>query len=111
LTRWLDELDLLVVPSRCVETGPLTLLEAWDREVPVIGANLGGIREFLLSAGLDKLLFSPDDAVSLAQAVRRTATWVGPSPQVTIEGVEELVAWMVDVYAACAATSAGHVPA
>src|SRR5262249_36576627 len=62
LRAWLRSLDLVVIPSRCLETGPLTLLEAWDEAVPVVGANLGGIADFLNSANLDTLAFEPENA-------------------------------------------------
>lgn len=99
LVRWLDSLDLLVVPSRLLETGPLTLLDAWDRGVPVIGADLGGIREYLKAAGMDDLLFAPDDPGALAAAVRRAMMRPGPVPSVVIAGTDELAAKMEDVYA------------
>lgn len=42
-----DQIDVLAVPSNCVETGPLVVLEAFARGVPVIGSNLGGISELV----------------------------------------------------------------
>ncbi len=99
LTAWLDTLDLVVVPSRCLETGPLTLLEAWDRGVPVVGADLGGIRDFLQAAGLDSLLFTPNDPPALAAAVQRAAEWRAEAPEVNIPGMDELVAAMERIYA------------
>ena len=74
LINWIDTLDLVVIPSRWLETGPLTLLEAWDRGVPVAGADLGGIREFMEAAGQESLLFEREDPNSLADAIlsRRT---------------------------------------
>lgn len=41
----LREHDLLAVPSQLLETGPLTILEAFAAGVPVVGSNLGGIAE------------------------------------------------------------------
>src|SRR5439155_21759837 len=60
--------DLVVIPSRCLETGPLVALEAFAAGVPVLGADLGGIAE-LVSDGVDGVLLPPDDAVAWAQAV------------------------------------------
>lgn len=37
--------DLLAVPSRLQETGPMTAMEAIAMGVPVLGSDLGGIRE------------------------------------------------------------------
>ena len=39
--------DLAVVPSIWMETGPLTILEAFAAGIPVAGTNLGGIKELL----------------------------------------------------------------
>ena len=39
--------DLAVVPSLWMETGPLTILEAFAAGIPVAGTNLGGIKEIL----------------------------------------------------------------
>lgn len=52
--------DLVVVPSQCLETGPLVVLEAFAAGVPVLGSRLGGIAE-LVRDGVDGLLVEPDD--------------------------------------------------
>lgn len=39
--------DLAVVPSTWLETGPLTVLEAFAAGLPVAGSDLGGIQELL----------------------------------------------------------------
>ncbi len=43
----LQEYDLAVVPSIWLETGPLTVFEAFAAGLPVAGSNLGGIKELL----------------------------------------------------------------
>lgn len=43
----LANFDLLAVPSQCLETGPLVVLEAHACGTPVIGSNLGGIAELV----------------------------------------------------------------
>jgi len=43
----LQAYDLAVLPSTWLETGPLTLLEAFAAGLPVAGTDLGGIREVL----------------------------------------------------------------
>ena len=43
----LQNYDLAVVPSIWMETGPLTVLEAFAVGLPVAGTNLGGIKELL----------------------------------------------------------------
>jgi glycosyltransferase involved in cell wall biosynthesis len=64
--------DLIAVPSRCFETGPLVALEAFAAGVPVLGANLGGIAE-LVRDGVDGILVAPDDAAAWAAAIGRLA--------------------------------------
>lgn len=39
--------DALLVPSQWMETGPMVVLEAFAAGIPVIGSNLGGIRDFV----------------------------------------------------------------
>ena len=43
----LQNYDLAVIPSIWMETGPLTVLEAFAAGLPVAGSNLGGIRELI----------------------------------------------------------------
>jgi glycosyltransferase involved in cell wall biosynthesis len=68
----MTEYDLVAVPSRCLETGPLVVLEAFAAGVPVLGANLGGIAE-LVRDGVDGILVAPDDAAAWAAAIGRLA--------------------------------------
>jgi glycosyltransferase involved in cell wall biosynthesis len=44
--------DLLAVPSQCLETGPLVVMEAFAAGIPVLGSKLGGIAE-LVTDGVD----------------------------------------------------------
>jgi glycosyltransferase involved in cell wall biosynthesis len=60
--------DLIVVPSRCLETGPLVVLEAFAAGTPVLGARLGGIAE-LVSDQVDGLLVQPEDPGAWASAI------------------------------------------
>jgi glycosyltransferase involved in cell wall biosynthesis len=62
--------DLIAVPSRCLETGPLVVLEAFAAGVPVLGADLGGIAE-LVHNGMDGFLVPADNAVAWAAAIVR----------------------------------------
>jgi len=47
LLHKLQYYDLAVVPSTWLETGPLTVLEAFAAGLPVAGSDLGGIKELL----------------------------------------------------------------
>jgi glycosyltransferase involved in cell wall biosynthesis len=64
--------DLIAVPSRLLETGPLVALEAFAAGVPVLGANLGGIAE-VVRDGVDGILIAPDDAAAWAATIKRLA--------------------------------------
>jgi glycosyltransferase involved in cell wall biosynthesis len=70
---FLSGLDAVVVPSQWLETGPLVVLEAFASRTPVIGSDLGGIRE-LVSHGKDGLLLSHNDVNGWTAAMLRLAT-------------------------------------
>ena len=62
--------DVLAVPSRWLETGPLVVLEAFAAGVPVLGARLGGIAEWVEDEE-NGLLVEPDSVESWRQALER----------------------------------------
>jgi glycosyltransferase involved in cell wall biosynthesis len=64
--------DLIAIPSRWLETGPLVALEAFAAGVPVLGANLGGIAENVRD-GIDGVLVRPDDVEAWSAAILRFA--------------------------------------
>lgn len=66
----LSHYDVLAVPSRWLETGPLVVLEAFDVGVPVVGSRLGGIAE-LVRDGEDGLLVAADSVTAWAGALGR----------------------------------------
>lgn len=77
-TGWLDEtgketffeeIDCLVVPSQCPETGPLVALEARGRRVPVAGARIGAVPE-QVEPNAEPLLFDPFSVEDLRRALR-----------------------------------------
>lgn len=72
VVKTLRGFDACVVPSICLETGPLVVLEAFAAGIPVIGSRLGGIAE-LVQEGKDGLLFTPGDSAMLASHLRRLA--------------------------------------
>jgi glycosyltransferase involved in cell wall biosynthesis len=55
VTTALARFDVLAVPSQWLETGPLVVLEAFAAGTPVVGSDLGGIRE-LVTPGVDGVL-------------------------------------------------------
>lgn len=66
----LAEMDVVVIPSLWLETGPLTLFDAFAAGVPVLGSRRGGIVE-VVREGIDSLLFEADNAGELAGNLRR----------------------------------------
>jgi glycosyltransferase involved in cell wall biosynthesis len=64
--------DMVVVPSRLLETGPLVVLEAFAARTPVLGARLGGIAE-LVGDRVDGLLLAPEDPGAWGSAIATLA--------------------------------------
>jgi glycosyltransferase involved in cell wall biosynthesis len=54
------EHDVIAVPSRWLETGPMVVLQALAAGVPVLGSDLGGLRE-LVAPGATGWLEPTDD--------------------------------------------------
>ena len=67
----LADLDLLVVPSLWWENSPLTIHEAWQRGVPVLASERGGMAELLAQGG--GASFPPGDDLALAGLLERAA--------------------------------------
>jgi glycosyltransferase involved in cell wall biosynthesis len=65
--------DLVAVPSRWLETGPLVVLEAFAAGTPVLGARLGGISE-LVTDGVDGVLITGDDPEAWGAAIGTLAS-------------------------------------
>jgi glycosyltransferase involved in cell wall biosynthesis len=63
-------IDLLAVPSVCLETGPLVVFEAFAHRVPVLGSDLGGIAE-LVRPGGNGWLIEPGKSSAWADWLRR----------------------------------------
>jgi glycosyltransferase involved in cell wall biosynthesis len=67
--RIMSGFDVLAVPSQGCETGPLTVLEALAAGTPVLGSNLGGIREYIQD-GVNGYLLSPFQTDEWIHAIR-----------------------------------------
>ena len=80
------QLDLVLVPSVCLETGPLVVLEAFAAGTPVLGSELGGIAE-LVRSDANGLLLPPGDVESGADALGKIAADRSPI-QRWREGIE-----------------------
>ena len=102
--------DLLAVPSRVLETGPLVVLEAFAAGLPVLGAALGGIAE-LVTDGRDGLLFAPNSVAALRQALTRLIADPALLPRLRVgvrppRCMEHVVDEMLGLYAALQAPQA-----
>ena len=65
----LSEVDVLVVPSLWKDTAQLVILEAYRFGIPVLGANRGGIPEFVHKE--TGWIFEPEDARDFRRALTR----------------------------------------
>jgi len=65
-----SKIDVLVVPSLCLEAGPLVALEANAFGIPVIGSNVGGMKETIID-GFNGILFEVGNVRSLTEAIKR----------------------------------------
>jgi glycosyltransferase involved in cell wall biosynthesis len=61
--------DAVAIPSQCMETGPMVVLDAFAARIPVIGSRLGGIAE-LLQHDVNGLLVEPTSVAAWAEALR-----------------------------------------
>jgi glycosyltransferase involved in cell wall biosynthesis len=73
LAEVLAEIDVLVVPSRWHENNPRVIQEAFASKTPVIGANVGGIAEFI-EHDVNGLLFQYDSVGDLQAQIERVVT-------------------------------------
>ena len=71
--EFLTSIDALMVPSQWLETGPLVVIEAFAANKPVIGSDLGGIRELISHEG-NGLLVPHADVNAWTAAMVRLAT-------------------------------------
>jgi len=65
----LAEMDVVVIPSLWLETGPLTLFDALAARVPVIGSRLGGLAELIVE-GSNGWLFEAGHSAELSMRLR-----------------------------------------
>jgi glycosyltransferase involved in cell wall biosynthesis len=69
LARWIAEALFTVVPSRWYDNAPLSIYESYLHGTPVVASRIGGIPEQVID-GQTGLLFLPDSATALAEALR-----------------------------------------
>lgn len=66
----LENIDVLIVPSRWYENCPTVILEAFKMRIPVIATNLGGMAE-LVENEKNGLTFALNDVKDLERQMRR----------------------------------------
>jgi glycosyltransferase involved in cell wall biosynthesis len=69
----LSRMDVLCLPSNCMEMAPLVIQEGFARGVPAIGSNLGGIAD-AIQPGVNGLLFEVNNAEDLAKQILTLVT-------------------------------------
>jgi glycosyltransferase involved in cell wall biosynthesis len=72
VAAWLQDYDVMAVPSLFMETGPLVVYDAFLAGIPVIGSDRGGIAE-LVTHERDGLLVAPGDVQAWGDALERLA--------------------------------------
>ena len=102
LAETLSKANALAVPSCCLETGPLVVLEAKALGVPVIGSRLGGIAELVDERdGADQLV-EPGDIVGWARAIeelaRKYRSGTLPRPRRPVRAMSTVAAEMANLY-------------
>ncbi len=65
----LAEIDVVVMPSVCVENMPLVALEGLSAKIPVIGSDVGGLAEIIRDSE-NGFLFPMGDVAALAHRMR-----------------------------------------
>lgn len=111
LADTLLQASAIAVPSRCLETGPLVVLEAKAAGLPILGSRLGGIAE-LVSEPDDGLLVPPNDIAAWTDAILRIMeapprTW---PPRARVRTMRDVAADMSLLYSdVCAGPIAGRV--
>lgn len=67
--KLLQDCDILILPSIVFETFGLVLIEAYQYGLPVIGSNIGGIRE-IIDNKKTGILIKPQDKKELVNAIK-----------------------------------------
>jgi glycosyltransferase involved in cell wall biosynthesis len=66
----LSEIDVVVVPSVCYETGPLVTLEALASRTPVVVGNIPNMK-YQIRDGVDGLHYEVDSVADLTRQLQR----------------------------------------
>lgn len=99
ISNLIPNYHLLVVPSRCLETGPLVVLEALAAGIPVAGSNLGGIAEWIVD-GKNGFLVEPT-LTGWTQFIARLSNGIPslPEPEPFLRTMATVADEMKSIYA------------
>lgn len=70
LANYYNKMDVFIFPSRLPESLGLVGIEAMACSVPVIGSDIGGLKEYIKS-GYNGELFTPDDSIDLFEKIKK----------------------------------------
>ena len=94
----LERHDVLAVPSRIMETGPLVVLEARAAGLFVLGSRLGGIAELVQEDG-DGQLVDVDDVAAWTRAIEDLAArGLRRGSPTTVRSMSDVAAEMAELY-------------
>ncbi len=65
-------LDILLVPSRCFEIGPIVMYEAFAAGTPVVGTRIGAMPEWIRDR-IDGRLLTPGSVSEMTEAIQEIA--------------------------------------
>lgn len=102
VSRVLQRVDVVVVPSVWYENSPNTILEAFAHRTPVVVSDLGGMAE-LVEDGVNGLRFVPGDPSSLAIKLQQLADDPGLRSRLRegvglVKSVSEEMAELQEIY-------------
>lgn len=100
IIKFLDEIDLLIVPSSWLETGPYVIFEAFARKVPVLAFNKGGATE-LIENNINGWLVDTDEQfeIKLTELINNKEMVKGASVKINeARNTEDLYSEMIKVY-------------
>jgi glycosyltransferase involved in cell wall biosynthesis len=87
----LEQLDIIVIPSESESFGNVAL-EAMLMEVPVIAANVGGLKE-IIQHNKNGVLVSPKDPAGIAEAILRLMSDRGLMSELASGGKQKVISY------------------
>jgi glycosyltransferase involved in cell wall biosynthesis len=89
---FIDEIDLLIVPSVWLETGPYVIYEALARKVPVLAFKKGGSVE-LINNGVDSILIGSvqDFKIQLAEFINNSTKALELSIKINMQRTTQML--------------------